>query len=185
MKIVCLGDSLTFGYGVYPGENWCDIVRRDLNITIINKGVNGDTSSGMLFRSFNDVINLNPSSAIVMGGTNDFLMGYDLNRVVDNISTLLIEIKEKGIIPYLGIQIPVYQPLAEKFWDESIDYSLVNINIENYRKNMCDFCNNYNIKVFDFYKAFKDSIEDFNSLFIDGIHPTKQGHEIMAGIINF
>lgn len=35
------------------------------------------------------------------------------------------------------------------------------------------------------FRSFNDSIEDFNSLFIVGIHPTKQGHKIMAGIINF
>lgn len=185
MKIVCLGDSLTYGYGVYPGENWCDLVKKNLNVDIINKGLNGDTSSGMLFRCFSDVLNLKPSSAIIMGGTNDFLMGYNTARVVANICTLLIEMEQNSICPYLGIQIPVYDILAKKFWDSHIDYSLVNANIEDYRNKMLNFCNNYNIKVFDFYKEFKCSTEDFDSLFIDGIHPTKKGHEIMARTISF
>lgn len=185
MKVVCLGDSLTFGYGVYPGENWCDLVKKNLNIDIINKGINGDTSSGMLFRSFSDVINLNPSSAMVMGGTNDFLMGYDVDRVVDNISTILIEIKEKGIVPYLGIQIPVYNTLAKKFWDEDIDYSKVNDDISLYRNKMIKFVEKYSINFFDFHKLFNDNLSNFQCLFIDGVHPTKKGHEIMARIIKF
>ena len=67
MKIVCIGDSITFGYGVQSNENWINILNDKLNITFINRGLNGDTSSGMLFRSYEDIIKLKPNGVIIMG----------------------------------------------------------------------------------------------------------------------
>ncbi|MBC2396948.1 GDSL-type esterase/lipase family protein [Clostridium tetanomorphum] len=185
MNVVCLGDSLTYGYGVYPDENWCYIIKKHFNIDLVNKGVNGDTSAGMLFRSFSDIINISPSHAIIMGGTNDLLMGYSIDTIIDNMSSLLMEIKDKGIIPYLGIQPPTNEYLAKKFWDGTIDYSQVNNNISIYRNEMIKFTNKFNINYFDFYNEFINNIRNLNYLFMDGIHPSKKGHELMAKIIKF
>lgn len=54
-NILAFGDSLTAGYGLNPGEGFTDQLERKLtseqqNITVINAGVSGDTSSGGLSR---------------------------------------------------------------------------------------------------------------------------------------
>ena len=43
-KIVCLGDSLTYGYGVSRSKVWTKLAEDKLHIEIINEGICGDTS---------------------------------------------------------------------------------------------------------------------------------------------
>lgn len=56
MKIVCLGDSLTYGFGVSRSNSWTNIVNEETRLEIVNKGINGDTTSGMLARFNEDVV---------------------------------------------------------------------------------------------------------------------------------
>ncbi len=50
MKIVCLGCSLTAGYGVSREDSWVGILSRTTCDTWINAGICGDTTGGMLAR---------------------------------------------------------------------------------------------------------------------------------------
>ena len=47
MSIICIGDSLTFGYGVNESENWVSVVSKRIKERIINKGIPGDTTCQM------------------------------------------------------------------------------------------------------------------------------------------
>ncbi|MBU5484812.1 peptidase [Clostridium sp. MSJ-11] len=189
MKLVCFGDSLTYGYGVSYGECWCDIIKEVFKIPVTNKGLNGDTTAGMLFRSYKDVICLHPTHCIIMGGTNDFLLNASLDNTINNIILIIQECKENNIIPLIGIQPPVHVSLANKYWDDSIDYSKVNSAIEIYRENIIDYSNINNITYFDFYASFTKNPEInpevLSNLYTDGIHPTFEGHKIMARTIKF
>ncbi|MDM0585184.1 SGNH/GDSL hydrolase family protein [Clostridium perfringens] len=51
MNIICIGDSLTFGYGVGQENSWVSLLNDEKN-KFINKGVNGDTSTGILSRIY-------------------------------------------------------------------------------------------------------------------------------------
>lgn len=50
MKLICSGDSLTFGYGVRASQRWTHLCARDTGRKIVNEGVSGDTAGGMLAR---------------------------------------------------------------------------------------------------------------------------------------
>lgn len=54
MKIVCLGDSLTYGYGVPRKDGWVSLAAQATGHTLVNKGVSGDTTGGMLARFARD-----------------------------------------------------------------------------------------------------------------------------------
>ena len=81
MNIVCIGDSLTKGYGVNPSKCWVSMLQDSLNVPTVNKGVIGDTSSGILSRFSRDVKKEDTSKVIIMCGTNDAL----LNRTMKNV----------------------------------------------------------------------------------------------------
>lgn len=49
-KIVAIGDSITYGFPYLPCMSWVHIVGEELGFSIINKGVNGNTSSQMVER---------------------------------------------------------------------------------------------------------------------------------------
>ncbi|MCD8140286.1 MAG: hypothetical protein LUE17_11010 [Planctomycetaceae bacterium] len=48
MKILCLGDSLTFGTGVTRSNAWTTLVHKQTGYEVVNRGVPGDTTGGML-----------------------------------------------------------------------------------------------------------------------------------------
>lgn len=186
MRIVCLGDSLTYGYGVHFGENWVELIKRKFKLDIINKGVNGDTTAGMLSRSFKDVLEEKPSHAIIMAGTNDLLLGYRSSMLQDNIRLLAVEARNHGINPIIAIQPPIYEEMAREKWDSSTDYHWVNEELMAYRKWTKEHCNEFQTQYIDFYKAFKeiDKIGSLSEYYIDGLHPTSKGHRLMADTID-
>jgi hypothetical protein len=120
MKIVCLGDSLTYGYGVEKNNRWTQLIKSELNAEIINKGINGDTTAGMLMRSYNDIIKDYPTHSIIMGGTNDFLAGKNASDAFQAIKIITKE-KPDSLLPTLGGQtgLNLAMELAESgFLDE-------------------------------------------------------------------
>ena len=76
MKLICIGDSFTRGFGVKKKESWVSQISIE-NADVINMGINGDTTSGMLARFTNDVILEKPNYVLITGGTNDFISGSD------------------------------------------------------------------------------------------------------------
>ena len=60
MKICCLGDSLTAGYGVRPENCWVSLLNHRTSYTWINCGIPGDTSLGMLTRLRTDILPQKP-----------------------------------------------------------------------------------------------------------------------------
>ena len=56
MKIICLGDSQTFSYGLYRADKWTTLLGEATGFEVINAGINADTSGGMLARLRYDVI---------------------------------------------------------------------------------------------------------------------------------
>lgn len=68
MKIICFSDSLTFGYQVTRAEKWHVIAAKKTGIQLVNRGVNGDTTEGMLGRIKQQVFDAKPDGVILMGG---------------------------------------------------------------------------------------------------------------------
>ena len=49
-KVIALGDSLTYGYGASPETAYPSVLAEMTRWSIINAGVNGDTSAAVLAR---------------------------------------------------------------------------------------------------------------------------------------
>ena len=56
MDLICLGDSLTFGLGVRRGRCWTALFAEESGWNVSNRGISGDTTSGMLARLHRDVL---------------------------------------------------------------------------------------------------------------------------------
>ena len=82
MKLICIGDSLTFGYGVRPSQRWTRLCAQETGWEIVNEGISGDTTGGMLVRlrallAERDICVQRPL-VLLMGGANDiFFSGTD------------------------------------------------------------------------------------------------------------
>ena len=95
-KIVCIGNSLTYGAGAggsdgssSQGNNWPDIWAESTGLEIINAGINGNTSGQMLARFNTDVVANSPDYCIIECGTNDWLQNVTLTDVKSNIDSMV------------------------------------------------------------------------------------------------
>jgi acyl-CoA thioesterase I len=95
-NIICFGDSLTFGYGANPGEDYPTTLRKMVNLPVINAGVDGDTSFAALERLENDVLTKNPRLVIVEFCGNDFLKKITKEDTVKNLTQIIERIQAKG-----------------------------------------------------------------------------------------
>ncbi len=95
-NIICFGDSITFGYGANPQEDYPATLRKMVNLPVINAGVDGDTTFAALERLENDVLAKNPRLVIVEFCGNDFLKKIPQEDTVKNLAVIIERIQEKG-----------------------------------------------------------------------------------------
>ncbi|MDF2570216.1 MAG: GDSL-like Lipase/Acylhydrolase family protein [Sporomusa sp.] len=171
MKVVAIGDSITYGFPYTPNLAWGNLVSKELGISIINKGVNGDTSAGMEERFICDVISCSPSHVIITGGTNDACAGVEAEEVYDNICHMVELALQYGVTPIIGIPIPC-------------NYSRDECILSLYRADMREYAMTNNIGMIDFYTAFMDSEsrQTKTKLYADVLHPNEEGYRIMANV---
>lgn len=104
--IVAFGDSLTVGYQS-PSPEYPDGARTPYGTflqemlgegaKVLIKGVNGETTGGMLTRLEQDVFVHRPSFCVVLGGSNDLGWGLPPDEVAQNIVTLHRRLRHRGI----------------------------------------------------------------------------------------
>lgn len=187
MKLICIGDSITYGYGVKQRECFVSLLSEKLPFAkVINKGVNGDTTSGILSRSYRDIVCEKPSKVIIMVGTNDTFLSVPLKNIEENIKLISKECILSSIEPIIGVPPPVIPYMAKKYWDSHIDYDFVNSNISAYSNVITKYCLLNSIKYIDFYNIFINalSLEEPMNLYCDGIHPNAKGHKLMFSSID-
>lgn len=185
LNLSCIGDSLTYGFGVRGNESWVSLLKNKLEAQILNVGINGDTTDGMLYRFERDLVRHKPSRVIIMGGTNDLIMGGNITSIIKNIDSLVKKSFNNNIIPIIGIQPKTDPYMANLYWSEYTDFKEVNEELRKYREWVLGYCNNMKIAYIDFYKEIEDNLNKYNKedIFIDGVHFTPLGHEIMASIV--
>jgi lysophospholipase L1-like esterase len=181
-RIIFIGDSITYGYGVRKESRWTNLLNLNSEIEKINKGVNGDTTAGILSRSYEDIISKYPNYAVILAGTNDLLLGRSLNSIEDNIQLLIKELTEYNVTPILATPIPVCSSMADTMWADQLDYEKINKGIYNYRSWLIEYAHENKMGIIDFFSIIKDAAENNKSsfIYIDGIHPTEYGHKLMA-----
>ena len=76
MRLVCFGDSNCYGYGARPGEGWVTRLAWKLAalspaISLLNAGINGNTTDDGLARMRRDVERHKPQAVYIQFGLND------------------------------------------------------------------------------------------------------------------
>ena len=79
MELICLGDSLTFGYGVPKGSRWTTRLAQKTGWRIYNFGVCGDTTGGMLTRLVGQISPQLPESWGESGPAVELIRKYGLD----------------------------------------------------------------------------------------------------------
>ncbi len=171
LRILALGDSLTQGYGVPPGDDFPNVLEhalkaKGLDVSVINAGVSGDTSAGGRARldwSLEDANNP-PDAAIVELGANDGLRGLPVDDMAKNLDVILARFKSRGIPVLLtGMKAP-------RNFGEAYAKSFDSVFPQLAKK--------YGVL---FYPFFLDGVAlNANLLQADGLHPNPRGVEVIV-----
>ena len=111
LRITALGDSLTQGYGLMPGEGLVPQLEawlrgRGHDVTVLNAGVSGDTTTGGLAR-LDWTLADRPDAVIVALGGNDLLRGIDPALSRANLDAILTRLAAEGLPALLvGLSAP-------------------------------------------------------------------------------
>ncbi len=166
--IVVLGDSLTEGFGVkkeeaYPYLLQNELLKKKINVKVINGGVSGSTSASAYSR-LKWFVRLNPDIVILALGGNDGLRGLSLIHMKKNLSKAIeLAQSEKIQILIAGMQMP-------------LNYGKVYT--ESFRKVFFELAKEYKIPIIPFLLKDVGGVSNFN--LPDGIHPNPEGHQIIA-----
>ena len=167
-KIVCLGDSITYGWPWGPEVSWTRMLDEAIDGEVINRGIPGDTTTQMLERFNKAVLKLNPTHLVIMGGINDVVWQDSFDRIVWNLRTMAEKAREE--------QIKVIFGLPTAIDDETIERLVSKIRVW-----IREYAAQHNIQVIDFAQAFYDHNKHLltDLLAVDGAHPTKAGYVAM------
>lgn len=186
MRIVCLGDSITYGYGLTNrSDRWTDLVMARTGHELINCGVSGDTTAGMLLRCREDVLPLEPDAVILLGGTNDINITGEYRTACVNMVAILKQLAIRDIKPIMGLPLPmVAEDITARSWDWERDNYRNAAVCEQYVRWLTCYSEEKSMPIADFHGAFlqKDQVV-CKELFQDGIHPTAEGHRRMADVL--
>jgi len=164
-KILLIGDSITEAFKT-------DKLLPELNI--INKGVYGDNTTGVLARLEKDVIDQNPDVVFVLIGTNDFALERtddELTGNIDKIINILTEKLENAAI-YLTPILPT----------RNIE-NRPNERIREVNNTLKMLTQKYGIRYFDLYSCLLDNGQIAEHFTIDGLHLSDDAYKIWADFL--
>lgn len=110
--LLILGDSLSAAYGVPSETAWVALLQkriesRELNWTVVNASISGETTDGGLRRLPGLLETHDPEIVIIELGGNDGLRGFPPNVIESNLAKMIEQIRDTGGTPVLvGMQIP-------------------------------------------------------------------------------
>jgi len=122
-RIVCFGDSLTFGTGASSGKDYPSQLSKLVSRPVINAGVPGDTTARALQRLERDVLAYSPDIVLITLGGNDLKNGIAKDVAFENLRIIVESIQEQGAQVIIGgLHIPLrdrgfgrgYKRLAEE-----------------------------------------------------------------------
>lgn len=172
--ILFFGDSITAGLGLddtndaFPGVIQAKIDSLGLNYEVVNSGVSGETSAGGKSR-IDWILNQNIDIFVLELGANDGLRGVAIAETKANLQAIIDTVKAKSPntkIVLAGMELPpnMGQDYATQF-----------------RAIFADLATENSLAFIPFILKDVGGIKELNQS--DGIHPTAEGHKIIANTV--
>jgi lysophospholipase L1-like esterase len=171
-RVVFFGDSITDIWHLdesFPGKPY------------INRGIGGQTTSQMLVRFRQDVIDLQPKVVVILAGTNDIAgnTGPISNEDIEaNFASLAELARVHNIRAVFSSILPVhnYTPKSQDFFSQRPMSRILALN--DWLKG---YCTGSGLVYLDYFSALIDDKGLLkHDLADDGLHPNKAGFAVMA-----
>lgn len=154
-----------------------------LDKTVINRGIYGDTTTGVLNRLNESVYSINPYKVFILIGTNDLDKTTDTPQVIgERIKSIVNKIKLK--CPNTKIYIQSIYPVNKTTKNSTIgkrnNESIIQIN-----KILSNISNGQDIIYIDVYSKLIDKNGNLSLNYtIEGLHLTPKGYKKVYDILN-
>jgi len=169
-RVVIFGDSITAGYGLDPDQAFPALIQEKVdkkgwNVEVVNSGVSGETSAGGL-RRIDWVLQRGIDIFILELGGNDGLRGIDPELTKTNLQQIMDKVSDRypdAMIILAGMEAPpnMGDDYTGRFRDIFRELSVEN-----------------DVVFMPFILEDVGGVTELNQS--DGIHPTEEGHEIIA-----
>ena len=127
--ILVVGDSLSAGYGLMPGQGWVTLMQQRLKnqgygYRVVNASVSGETTDGGVARLDRALATHRPGIVILELGGNDGLRGLPVSRVQTNLGILITKSRAAGAdVLLLAVSMPTnygpqYASSYQKVYDD-------------------------------------------------------------------
>jgi acyl-CoA thioesterase-1 len=171
LKVVAFGDSLTSGHRLPKTDAYPAILERALRdaglpFSVVNHGINGDTTAGAL-RRLDAALAEHPHILIVAFGANDGLRGVPVKQVRANLEKVIERAQEDDVkVLLVGMEaLPLYG------WQYTIDFHHI----------FPDLAAKYGVPLVPF--MLNGVLGNPDLMSPDGIHPNAAGARLIAGNI--
>lgn len=168
--ILFFGDSITAGYGLETERAFPALIQQkidslDLNYSVVNAGLSGETTAGGL-RRIDWILQQHVDIFVLELGGNDGLRGIDPQSSKENLQGIISKVEQKypdAEIVLTGMQAPP---------------NLGEIYTEEFRNIFYDLAEENDVTFMPFILKEVAGNPELNQP--DGIHPTAKGHQVVA-----
>ncbi len=168
-EIIMLGDSHTQNF------EWHEIFK---SVPIINRGINGDITKGVLIR-MNEVVERQPKKIFLEIGINDLLFGYAIDSILNNYKTIIQTIKAKSPATEIYVQSLLPTNRNINYTDKPVFPNILALN-----RTLKAYCDTQQMPYIDLFPNFVNE-QKLNPLYDcgDDLHLNSEGYKLWCQII--
>ncbi len=157
-EIIFLGNSIT------EQGTWREMFQND---KIINRGIGGDTTDGILFR-LAEVTASFPAKVFLLIGANDLRDGKSPEYIIQNIHLIVNQLKKESPLTKIYVQsiLPTYEQSERKISD-----------IQKINSGLAQICTKEDVVYIDLFNQFTDETGNLDKKYSrDGLHLNGNGY---------
>lgn len=169
--------NIFFGDSITDGNEWSEFFK---NKKVINRGISGDTTEGLLYR-LPEILRHNPKAVFILIGTNDLAGGVNPETILLNIFKISDEIKKK--VPKTYVYVQSILPVSDNY-KYFANHVKNNPSIDQLNEKLKSDASKHNYTFIDINSLMKSTDGKLDSMFTnDGLHLSGQGYKTWAEAI--
>lgn len=161
-------DLVMFGDSITEWAPWADIFR---DVSMVNRGLAGDTTTGML-RRIDTTLNVKPKLVCFMAGINDLAQGYDVDHIYQNYIDMLKVWQENDI--RILVQSTLY--VGSKLQG-------LNPSVELLNRKVSEYCSQQGIAFLDVNSVLSPNQLLSNEYSCDDLHLNAKAYQVWAEVL--
>ncbi len=167
------GAIIFLGNSIIEGGNWSELFPGK---TILNRGIGGDVTAGVLAR-LDEIVRHEPFKLFICIGTNDLAKGVDIPTIVTNYKSIIEIVRQKS--PQTEIYVHSVLPVGKKVFSGHENQKITPLN-----KEIQKMSTEQNVTYIDIHAELMDTEGFLNSRYTnDQLHLMDEGYLVLKNKI--